>query len=106
MRYAGGDDVAAVERELGLKERGARETGHADQGIVCGKHDVAASDSVSIRLDAERPVGELLGLAVLVDVYTPVLQDVGDASQIPPGMESRLLVEPDAQVFPPMGRRS
>ena len=64
-RYAPGDHVARIQRQLGLKDRGAGHAGDADERVVRGDHDVGTRHPVTVGLHRQRRLAELLGLAVL-----------------------------------------
>ena len=97
---AGGDapghDVAGVEGQLGLKERGGHHPRDAHQRIVRRHHDVAAAHPVAARGHRERVGRELGGVGVLVDPAARLDQRLREARQVAPRMQPRLSVEANA----------
>ena len=105
-RHAAGDDVAGVERELGLEQRGAGDTGDPDERIVRRDDDVVAGQREAVDLDAERFRAEFLRVAVLVDVAAARGDRPREAREILARMKSRLIRRNGCQARRTPARRS
>ena len=67
--------------------------------IVCGDHDVLALDSTSVGFDSKRPLEELLGAAVLVDLAALRTHGSRQCSQIHARMEPGLIRKTNARTI-------
>src|SRR5687767_3197992 len=90
---ASGDRIAGVQRQLGLKDRGARHPREANQWIVRRDDDLTGMDPVAVRLHAPRLFAELLGLGVLEDLAAILANRGRHTCEVLARMEPRLIVE-------------
>ncbi len=96
-RGASSHDVAGIEREFGLKERGACHAGDTDQGIVCRDHDIPAAHEVAVRLHRERIAEELIRRRVFIDLAALRMNGRQESGGILAWVKARLVVEADAR---------
>ena len=86
-----GDHVAGVQRQLRLKQGGARHAAEAHQGIVRRDDDVLARHRMSIGLHRARVVAEFVGLGVLVDPAPECHERLRHAREILARMDAGLI---------------
>ncbi len=95
-RRTSGDDVAGVQRELGLEEGRAGESGKADERIVRRQDDVLEAHRVAADRERARLVAEVLGGRVLEDPAPQRDERLRDPGEIPADVDAGLTGEPDA----------
>ena len=88
---ASADDVARVERKLGLKQHRRHETGRSSQRRMRGEHDRSARNRVAVCVDRERRVAEFLGGGVLEDHAAAIGDRLRHSGKIAPRVEPGLI---------------
>ena len=95
-RQTPGDDIAGVEGELGLEERGAGQPGEADQRVVRRDDDVLTAHDMAGRLHRARLAAEFISGRVFVDAASQLDERPGHARQVAAGLNACLIRKTNA----------